>query len=191
MTDPFAALGLPPDADEQQVRAARRRLAKGQHPDVGGDGGDMAELNEITERALRAITDNSAAVTSPDRPPHSQPGTPAEQPTSGDSSAPRPSVGRVTTDVPSFTVEALPAETFEALLVVASWIGEVLDDDPPYRLEVFLREPIECWCGLELVPDAGASTVSLEVASVGGGPAPDIDAVRDVWIAHLNQLDWE
>ena len=95
------------------------------------------------------------------------------------------------TDVPSFIVEALPVETFEALLVVASWIGEVLDDDPPYRLEVLLREPAECWCALELVPDAGASTVSLQVASIGGRPAPGVEAVRDVWITHLNQLDWE
>ena len=92
--------------------------------------------------------------------------------------------------MPSFTVEALPVETFEALLVVASWIGEVLDDDPPYRLEVALGEPYECWCGLDLVPDAGASTVSLQVAGIGGRPAPDIEAVRDVWIEQLNQLDW-
>jgi len=75
--------------------------------------------------------------------------------------------------------------------VVASWIGEVLDDDPPYRLEVMLREPAECWCALDLVPDAGASTVSLQVAPVGGRPAPDVEAVRDVWIAHLNELDWD
>jgi hypothetical protein len=40
------------------------------------------------------------------------------------------------------------------------------------------------------VPDAGASTVSLQVASIGNRPAPDVEAVRDVWIAHLNQLDW-
>ncbi|MET0911367.1 MAG: hypothetical protein ABWZ99_18020, partial [Ilumatobacteraceae bacterium] len=98
--------------------------------------------------------------------------------------------GRMAVDMPSFTVEALPVETFEALLVVASWIGEVLDDDPPYRLEVALGAPYECWCGLDLVPDAGASTVSLQVAAVGGRPAPDIEAVRDVWIEHLNRLDW-
>ena len=67
-------------------------------------------------------------------------------------------------DVPSFTVEALPVETFEGLLVVASWLGEVLDDDPPYRLDVHLHDPVECWCRLDVVPDAGSSTVSLTVA---------------------------
>lgn len=187
MTDPFAALGLPRDADEQQVRAARRRLAKDLHPDAGGRADEMAALNDAADRALRAL----AGDTSP-APRSGVPTTPT--PTSNPASPPGASnptpVGRVTTDMPSFTVEALPVETFEALLVVASWIGEVLDDDPPYRLEVVLSEPYECWCGLDLVPDAGASTVSLQVAAIGGRPAPDIEAVRDVWIDHLNQLDW-
>lgn len=184
MSDPFAALGLPDDADEQDVRAARRRLAKARHPDTGGDAAEMTALNAATNAALDAIarrTGEAAAsgITDPSEPQHRR----------SDGSW----VGseRMVTDVPSFTVEALPVETFEALLVVASWIGEVLDDDPPYRLEVLLREPAECWCALELVPDAGASTVSLQVASIGGRPAPGVEAVRDVWITHLNQLDWE
>jgi len=90
-------------------------------------------------------------------------------------------------DDASFTVDALPVEAYEALLVVTSWIGEVLVDDPPYALEVFLEEPEPCWCRLDLVPDAGGSTVSLTVAGVEG-PAPDVDAVRDVWVANLNHL---
>ena len=71
-------------------------------------------------------------------------------------------------DAPSFTVDALPVETFEALLVVAAWIGEVLDDDPPYVLECHLHEPAPCWCRLDLVPDAGGSTVSLTVVTAAG-----------------------
>ena len=183
MTDPFAALGLPPDADEHQVRAARRRLAKDLHPDAGGDDAGMASLNDATDRALRSIADGT-----PPRSGSNQPAT-ADPTTTAAASTPAP-FGRMATDMPSFTVEALPVETFEALLVVASWIGEVLDDDPPYRLEVALGDPYECWCGLDLVPDAGASTVSLQVAAIAGRPAPDIEVVRDVWIEHLNQLDW-
>ena len=95
---------------------------------------------------------------------------------------------RVAHDHPSFTIDALPVEAFEALLIVTSWIGETLVDDPPYLLEVHLYEPTECWCRLDLVPDAGSSTVSITVAGVEGGPAPDIEDVRDVWVAHLNQL---
>ncbi len=93
-------------------------------------------------------------------------------------------------DHPSFTVEALPVEAFEALLVVASWLGEVASDDPPYTLEVALVDPIRGWCRLDLVPDAGASTVSLTVAAEPGYPVPSVDAIRDLWIEALNRLDW-
>ncbi len=92
--------------------------------------------------------------------------------------------------MPSFVVEALPAVTFEALVVVVSWLGEVLDDDPPYRLDTYLGEPFDCWCRLDVVPDAGASTVSLTVAGLDGADAPDVVAVRDAWVANLNAIDW-
>ena len=106
---------------------------------------------------------------------------------------------RVQHDAPSFVIEALPAEAFEALLVVTSWIGEVLVDEPPYLLDVHMAPPYNCWCRLELVPDAGSSTVSLTVASVDGatgadggdggdvGP-PDVELIRDVWVRELNRL---
>ena len=42
-----------------------------------------------------------------------------------------PSAGRVDHDVASFVIEALPVVAFEALLVVTSWIGEVVVDEPP------------------------------------------------------------
>ena len=104
-------------------------------------------------------------------------------------SAGPPATGRrVAHDVASFTIEALPVEAFEALLVVATWLGEVLVDDPPYQLDVALGEPFECWCRLDLVPDAGASTVALTLASLDGRPVPDLDAVRDAWVANLNTL---
>ncbi len=100
---------------------------------------------------------------------------------------PRPG-GRLAHDVASFTIEALPVEAFEALLVVASWLGEVIDDDPPYRLDVWLGEPYGCWCRLDLVPDAGASTVALTLGSIDARPVPDLDTVRDAWVAELNTL---
>ena len=71
---------------------------------------------------------------------------------------------------------------------MCSWIGEVLVDEPPYVLDVHLSDPSECWCRLELVPDAGSSTVSITVAAVDRGPCPDVEVVRDLWVSHLNQL---
>ncbi|HYN33215.1 MAG TPA: J domain-containing protein [Ilumatobacteraceae bacterium] len=167
MTDPLRILGLGPDATSQDVRAARRELAKRHHPDRGGDPAAMQAVNEAADAALQLIS------------------TPAGAPSIAD----EPGSG-LSRDVPSFTVEALPVETFEGLLVVASWLGEVLDDDPPYRLDVHLYEPVECWCRLDLVPDAGSSTVSLTVAGFDGSPQPDILEIRDLWITNLNAVDW-
>jgi hypothetical protein len=170
--DPFAVLGLPPGSSVEDVENARRTLAKSSHPDVGGSVRQMQVINAAADEAARIAAVRSRA------PPPTAPG-----PSSGPALHYR-------VDHPSFTVEALPAESFEALLVVATWLGETIDDDPPYRLDVELTEPLACWCRLELLPDAGATTVGLTVGSERGVTAPDIDAVRDAWIAALNSLDW-
>jgi hypothetical protein len=183
--DAFALLGLTSDATTADVRAARRELAKAHHPDQGGDPAVMQAVNEAADRALALVgRPADEPADDPTRASRSGPDAPQRR------SDREPSWSGVATDVPSFTVEALPVETFEGLLIVASWIGEVLDDDPPYRLDTHLHEPVECWCRLDVVPDAGASTVSLTIAGVDGAPTPDIIAVRDLWIANLNAVDW-
>ena len=137
----------------------------------------------VVARELRGpIGDGPAPAATPPSPAPSEP--PAEAPAPGPRPGGRPRVER---DDPSFVIEALPAEAFEALLVVASWIGEVLVDEPPYLLEVHLYEPGECWCRLELLPEAGASTVMLTVAGLEG-VAPPVEDVRDLWVANLNAL---
>lgn len=93
------------------------------------------------------------------------------------------SVGSVQRDHPSFTIDVLPVEAFEALLIVTGWIGQLVDDDPPYRLEALLESGV--WCALELVPDAAATTVSVVV---DGGEA--VEPIRDLWVSALNLLDW-
>lgn len=173
--DPFAELGLAPDATETDIREARRRLAKKHHPDAGGDVGRMRSVNAAAADALRA---RSAA------PPVTAPVT---APGSG-------VVFDAARDVPSFTVEALPVETFEALVLVAAEIGEVVDGDPPYRLDVMPGSTLQCWCRLEIVPDAGASTVNLSIGpnfgAVDEHRPPPMEVVRDLWIDGLNALDW-
>ncbi len=160
-TDPFAVLGVSPDATPDEVRSARRRLAAEFHPDHGGDTVRMGEINAAFDVVITQLM-------------HRQ--------------SPLPRHRGVQHDAPSFTIDRLPVEAFEALLVVTSWMGEMLVDDPPYVLEVHLTEPAPCWCRLDLVPDAGGSTVTLTVASVGDDPAPDVEAVRDAWVANLNRL---
>jgi hypothetical protein len=178
-SDPFAVLGLTFDASLDEVRAARRRLALTLHPDVGGDPAAMRRLNEAFEMAVAHLTGRRPLPVGDD--------TPAPPPPQHPPARQRSRFG-LQRDEPSFTMNVLPVEAFEALLVATSWIGEVLVDEPPYVLEVFLREPSPCWCRLDLVPDAGGSTVTLTVARVGDEPAPDVEAVRDVWVAHLNEL---
>jgi hypothetical protein len=186
--DPFAVLGITPDASVDDVLAARRRLAKELHPDVGGDASRMQEVNAAVDAALALV----AGATAPSAPtaPAETPGSAPRRPGGTGRSRPGGDVRwRVLQDAPSFTIEALPAEAFEALAIVTAWMGEALVDDPPYLLEAHLLDPYECWCRVELVPDAGASSISLTVA-VDDGTLPDVDAVRDVYVANLNQLDW-
>ena len=184
MTDPFEVLGLEHDASIADVRAARRRLAFELHPDRGGSADAMRDLNEAFDAAIAHLTGRRPLFVA-DKPgePESRPKSPPGRPYRVRGQR---WIGRAQQDAPSFVIDALPAEAFEALLIVTSWIGEVLVDDPPYVLEVHLQEPSPCWCRLDLVPDAGASTVSLTVAQVGDEPAPLVDEVRDVWVANLN-----
>lgn len=181
--DPLTVLGLPPNASGDDIDAARRSLAKSAHPDVGGSVDAMQRINAAADEALRRLA-APRAPTAPTGPRPAPRRAPAPQPAADT----RPRFGR--RDHPSFTIEALPVEAFEALLVVAGWLGDLIDDDPPYALEVAMAHPHQGWCRLDLVPDAGASTVSLVVAGEPGMPPPDLDEVRDAWIAGLNQLDW-
>jgi hypothetical protein len=181
--DPFAVLGLPPGSTVQDVENARRTLAKSSHPDVGGSDRQMQVINAAADEAARIAAGRAASSAAQ----AAAPAPPAPAPSTSASAGP---AFQWRVDHPSFTVEALPAESFEALLVVASWLGETIDDDPPYRLDVELGEPVPCWCRLDLLPDAGATSVGLTVGSERGVTAGDVDAVRDAWVAALNALDW-
>ncbi len=183
--DPLIVLGLPPSATLDEVDAARRALAKSLHPDVGGSVHEMQRVNAAADAAARRLAERDMSSSPPSPPP---PSSPPPRPTAPTRERERPRFGR--RDHPSFTIEALPVEAFEGLLVVAGWLGDLIDDEPPYAIEVALGPPISGWCRLDLVPDAGSSTVSLTVAGEPGAPPPDIDTVRDAWIAGLNQLDW-
>ncbi len=179
--DPFEVLGIDRTSTSDDVHRARRRLAKRLHPDHGGDAAGMQAINAAADAALIALN-------SPAPPPVDARPVPTD-------TLPDEAVAgrrrRFVTDSPSFTVEALPVETFAALVIVANWMGEVLVDDPPYVLESHLVDPFDCWCRLDIVPDSGASTVSIGVATYDDRSLPDLDAVRDAWVANLNRLDWD
>lgn len=163
--DPFVLLGLDRrTARRDDVAAARRRLARELHPDrIGGDGERMQAVNRAADAALALL-----------------PEIDVEQ----SNEMPR----RVRKDHPSFTIDVLPVEAFEALLIVTGWLGQLVDEDPPYRLEAMLDGDV--WCALELVPDAAATTVSV-IVEAETAHGIDVESVRDLWITALNRLDWD
>jgi hypothetical protein len=188
--------------DATQMRAvnaaageALRRIAAGQSATrqsvSGGPDGDVAD-RDVSDPvgADRGVADRGDVDGSGPRDRHNDAGE--QRGSDFTTTAADSSMGwsRVATDVPSFVIDALPAEAFEALVVVASWMGEVLDDDPPYRLDTYLRDPVACFCRLDLVPDAGSSTVSLAVSFPADQARLDLDDIRNAWVANLNRLDW-
>jgi hypothetical protein len=181
--DPFAVLGLTSGASLADVRAARRRLAFEAHPDRGGDPRRMQEINRAFERAVASLTGRTIRSRAETTPPPA-PAAPS-RPARGTRTDRGPRW--VERDEPSFTIDVLPVEAFEALLIVAATLGEVLVDDPPYLLESHLHDPAPCWCRLELLPEAGGTTVIVTVGGVDV-PPPPVEDVRDRWIDELNRL---
>jgi len=177
--DPFAVLGVSADASAAEIAAARRRLARELHPDHGGDLSVMQALNAAHDEALRRQEALRQSVVAPG--PDSAPMQPIP--------ARQRSSLRVQHDSPSFVVDVAPQYTYEALVVVAASIGEVIVTNAPHMIECLLDEPLRCWCRLDLVPEGESTSVSLIVERYDNQPAPDIDAVRDEWVANLNELN--
>jgi len=91
-------------------------------------------------------------------------------------------------DADTLCIEALPVQAFEALFVVAYGLGEILDEDEPYGLDLYLSVPEPCFCHLGVVPEAGGSMVTISVSAAEEGDAPPVAAVRDLLVVELNAL---
>jgi hypothetical protein len=165
--DPFARLGVAPGASVAELRAARRRLAKELHPDLG-DGRTheaMAEVNAAFEDAI------TAAV--------------VEEPVTGAREPAGP--GDQAEDEATFSVDVLPVEACEILIVVCRILGEVLAVEEPYAIEAYLEVPEPCFCALTLAPEAGGTQITVEAEPADHnhwrGPAAVRDAVVDELVA--------
>ncbi len=169
--DPFFMLSVDRTATPEEIRRARRDKARTAHPDAGGSDFAMQELNEALRNALELAG------------------------TSKIFKAVSPVLTRRESDVSSFTVDALPAECFEALLVVAGICGAISHDEPPYQLEFSLHDAevegfLHGWCRCDLVPEAGATTVSLLVGTDEVSQGVSVEEVRDYLVANLNAIEW-
>lgn len=142
-------------------------MARQAHPDTGGSHEEMQVLNEALIEAL------SRMKLVPKKPSY----------TFG------------TRDVSSFTVAVLPVECFLALEVVAASCGPTIADEPPYMIEFMLHDAevagaLNGWCRCDLVPEAGATTVSIIVGATERAPFPNVEEVRDYLVQALNEIDW-
>jgi hypothetical protein len=180
--DPWEVLGLPPGASLAEARAARRRLAKQLHPDVHGARPD-AERAEL-ERRMTVVNQALASLVAGDRSP--SPG--AHGPAGKGAAADHHPAAAAPGDDDTLTIEALPVRAFEALFVVAYGIGEILDDDEPYGLDLYLPIPSPCFCHVAVAPQAGGSIVTLSLAAPDEGLAPPVGPVRDLLVDELNVL---
>jgi hypothetical protein len=173
MDDPRAVLGVGPDATGAQLRRARRRLAKQLHPDLHGDG-TRADAERRMAQVNRAFDELLGALAVPPAP---------AGPAAPDGAVQAP--GGAAPD--AFAIEALPVDAFEATLLAAVELGDVIRAEEPYLLAVLLDDPAPCQCLLELVPDAGGTTVTIDLAPRHVGTPPTVEAVRDALVAEIGR----
>lgn len=172
MEDPRAVLGVGPDAGPAEARRARRRLAKVLHPDLH-DAGTRAEAERrmaLVNRAYDALVAEAAALPPAPTPP---PPTPEAAPAYEEN---------------AFAIDRLPVEAFDAVLLAAVNLGDVIRTDPPYFLAVLLDDPGPCQCVLELEPDAGGTTVWIDISPRHFGTCPALAEVRDALAAEIGRV---
>ena len=170
-------LGISSVAVPDDVRTARRQAARTQHPDAGGDTERMSLINQAADLLLdelvagssSAVDDSSRSRWRDER--HGAVGRWQRDDWSG-----------VEVDRPSFVIDVLPVDAFEWLVMAARVLGQVVDDDPPYCLEVLIDSRPDRWCRLDIVPDAGSSTISI---TTSGHDASDL---VPLFVGAINEL---
>jgi hypothetical protein len=181
LADAYRTLGLEPGAPWDDLRAAHRSLAKTLHPDrAGGDHRAMVSVNTAFAAIVAARpVDDLREPPLPPSPP-SQPSQPSQPVVTGSGAD---------DDPVTFSVNVLPVEAFEAVLIATSFLGDPWVIDEPYELSALLDPPIACRCHLSLVPEAGGTIVTVRVTGRGSQPhRPTADTVADAIIAELIAL---
>ena len=168
----YELLGVTRASTVSEIVAARRVLALEFHPDRGGDPQHMALINLAFDAIIVSHGEQFAEPLSTTKFQPSEPEPPA-----------RVVVTKFSVDRPSFTINALPVVAYEVLLLAAQVLGDVSSDEPPYLLEVQLEDPPMTWCQLEIVPDAGSSSVSFVLDK-----KTDTQEIRDLWVKTINEI---
>jgi hypothetical protein len=168
----YQLLGVTRSSSVSDIVAARRMLAREFHPDRGGDAQHMALINLAFDAIIASHGEEPAMPSNNNSSKRSQ----SDIATSDFAS-------RFSVDRPSFTINALPVVAYEVLLLAARVLGDISSDEPPYLLEVQLEDPPMTWCRLEIVPDAGSSTISFVLDK-----EVDPQQIRDLWVTTINEI---
>lgn len=164
MNDPRSVLGVGPNATAAELRRARRRLAKALHPDLH-DAATKADAEHQMALVNQAYDELRLAPVPP----------------------PPPASASPSFAYSSFTIDALPVDAFEACLQAAVNLGDVMRAEEPYLLAVLLDDPGPCQCLLDLVPDAGSTTVSIEIAPRHFGTCPTLQEVQQAFLTEISR----
>ena len=168
----YQLLGVTRSSSVSDIVAARRMLAREFHPDRGGDPQHMALINLAFDEIIASHSEEPAMPVT-----HAASRRPQSDIATSDF------VSRFSVDRPSFTINALPVVAYEVLLLAARVLGDISSDEPPYLLEVQLEDPPMTWCRLEIVPDAGSSTISFVLDK-----EVDLQQIRDLWVTTINEI---
>jgi hypothetical protein len=183
--DPWHELGIDGDtATADDVKAARRRLAKVHHPDLAAGRGEtmtgdrLAVVNRAAELALADLATRDAA-----------PADPVPMPAPGDES----SIwlqGEDEVDA-TFSIPHLPVDAFELLLLAFSSIGDPKEIDEPYVIAGMVDDPFVGMARVELVPEAGGSIVTVTTSPFhrAGTPPPTPAQIAGRLLYEVRVLD--
>lgn len=177
MTDPYRLLGIAPGATPNEIRTARRRLAKQLHPDTVVDTrqrdlaqAQMASVNEAADAALAVAT----SVSSSAAPRKAEPG---RRPRQQD----KPDGYWGTGDEPTATFRIGGVDLragYELVMLGLANLGDPKDVDSPLVIEAQVLDPVPCFARAVLEEEGDGIRCTLETAPMEGSrltpPAPVI-----------------
>lgn len=163
--NPWEVLGLDQErATVEGVRDAKRRLSKLHHPDVvaggGGGAGAVADASARLAAVNRAV--ELALVDLATRGPSGAAAAAVHVPMPAPSAADAAvwAAGEDEADV-TFSIDRLPVDAFELVLLAFSAIGDPKVVDEPYLLEGQVDDPFLGVARVRLAPEAGGSLVTV------------------------------
>ena len=177
VAEAFATLGLRPGCDEDDARAAYRRLLRTTHPDLNR-AGDATERTVALTTAYRIVLTDLRAP-APEAPPAAPPPAAGHRPPSPTDAEPPPAVHLV--DDETIGIAAPGLEVVPMLIEAAHQLGDITYLDPGAGLLEVVVEFVGAPTSSVVLSLQGRATgvteVFCSVEPLSGGEAPSAAAV--------------